>query len=52
MKQSVTIFGHKKKDRVFGMEKVKKIHGVRNETCAGDRNEIGQEFVMANTGRS
>ncbi len=33
-------------------DKIKKIHGVRNETCSGDRKEIGHEFGMANTGRS
>jgi len=48
----VTISGHKKKDRVFGIKctgarddknqsKVKK-QGVRNETCPEDRNEHRQ----------
>jgi hypothetical protein len=27
-------------------EKIKKIHGVRNKTCSGDRNEEDQEFIM------
>jgi hypothetical protein len=41
----VTISGHKKKDRVFGMTKINKKlkeQSVRNECCSENRNEHQQ----------
>ena len=47
VKQSVTIFGHKKKDRVFGMKlvvkksiKYNKKQDVRNNMLSGVRNDV------------
>ena len=47
VKQSVTIFGHKKKDRVFGMKfvmkksiKYNKKQVVRNDMWSGVRNDV------------